>query len=153
MAMPTCPRCGAALDGEGSCRYCGNNANGHDYSQQLKATRIKHEIRGLQLEIDKERAEIDKLRKNNSPNGCLKIGMSIIIVAIVIVAVLVTIFRGGDGIVHVGICSIVVLPIVYAICKWCDNSGNEDTQKKIKTHQRNIKKLTKEIEEIQNGIG
>lgn len=152
MAKLTCPQCGAALNRNGSCSYCGNDTNGHDYTQELKATFKKQEIRELQLEIKKEQAEIDNLLKTQSPNGCLQIGMGIIIVAIVIVTVLVTIFRGGDGIVYVGIGAIIVLPFVYAICKWCDNSGNEDTQKEIKAHQRTISKLTKEIEEIKNGI-
>ena len=153
MNKKTCPNCGASLDGKGVCHYCNNDESSHDYTQQLKATRIKHEIGELQLEISKEQKEINKLLENNSPNGCLKIGMSIVVVAIVIIAVLVTIFRGGDGIGNVGIGSIIVLPIMYAICKFCDRSGNEGIQKKINAHRRNIKKLTKEMEEIQNGIG
>lgn len=147
-----CPNCGASLDRNGVCQYCGNGENGHDYSQQLSATRIKHEIRELQREIDKELKEITKLLNDNSPNGCLIIGIGITIVVIVICAIMVAIFRGGDGIGYVGLVSVIVLPIVYVICKSCDNSGNEDAQKKIKEHQRNIKKLTKEIEDIQNGV-
>lgn len=152
MKNKTCSNCGASLDGKGVCHYCNNNENCLDYSQQLKATRNKHEIRELQLEIAKEQKEINKLLENNSPNGCLKIGISIIVIAIVIISFLITIFRGGDGIGYVGIGSIVVLPLVYAICKFCDSSGNEDIQKKINVHRRNIKKLTKEIRNIQNGI-
>ncbi len=153
MNKKTCPNCGASLDGKGVCHYCNNDESSHDYTQQLKTTRIKHEIRELQLEISKEQKEINILLENDFPNGCLKIGISIVIVAIVIIAVLVTIFRGGEGIGYVGICSIIVLPVVYVICKSCDNSDKEDIQKKIKAYKRTIKKLTKEIEEIQNGIG
>ena len=106
----------------------------------------------MQREIDKEQKEITKLLNDNSPNGCLIIGIGITIVVIVICAIMVAIFRGGDGIGYVGLVSVIVLPIVYVICKSCDNSGKEDAQKKIKEHQRNIKKLTKEIEDIQNGV-
>ena len=138
--MPTCPNCGASYIGN-VCPYCGNNENGHDdYSQALRGTRIKREIRELQIGIDKEQKEISKLLKDNSPNGCLKIGM-------------VSIFRDGDGIGYVGLGAVISLLITYAICRFCDKSGNEDIQKKINSHHRNIKKLTKEIEDLQNGIG
>lgn len=151
--MPTCPNCGASYIGN-VCPYCGNNENGHDdYSQALRGTRIKREIRELQIGIDKEQKEISKLLKDNSPNGCLKIGMSIMLVAIAIIAVMVSIFRDGDGIGYVGLGAVISLWITYAICRFCDKSGNEDIQKKINSHHRNIKKLTKEIEDLQNGIG
>lgn len=107
----------------------------------------------MQIGIDKEQKEISKLLKDNSPNGCLKIGMSIMLVAIAIIAVMVSIFRDGDGIGYVGLGAVISLLITYAICRFCDKSGNEDIQKKINSHHRNIKKLTKEIEDLQNGIG
>lgn len=152
MKNKTCSSCGASLDRNGVCHYCNNDENCYDYSQQLKTTRNKHEIRELQLEIAKEQKEINKLLENNSPNDCLKVGMSIIVAAIVIIAGAVAVFRDGDGMEYVILVSVIVLSLAYVFFKSCDDDANKKIQKEINVHQRNIKKLTKEIRNIQNGI-
>lgn len=146
-----CPNCGAILDKNGLCPYCGNSEDGYDYTSQLRDTKLKREIQELQKEINEEQKEIDELLKNHSPNGCLEIGLGFIIIALVIISAMIGIFRNGDGIGYILIGSVVEIPLVYTICKFCDSSGNEDIQE-VGKHKRIIKKLTKEIENIQHGI-
>lgn len=147
-----CPKCGANLDKNGLCPYCGSSEDGNSYASELRATKLKRRVQELQKEIGDEQKEIDRLLKDNSPNGCLKVGLGLVIVAIAIIAASVTIFRKGDGIEIVVIGAIIAIPLVYAICKFCDNNGNEGVHKRLHNHRRAIKELTQEIEDIQNGI-
>jgi len=150
--MRTCPNCGANIGNQPHCPYCGDSEDVNDYSSQLEATQLKREIRELQSEIDKEQKEIDKLNDDHSSNGCFFIGVGLVIGAALLIAAYNMIFRQGRGIQDVIVCTIIALPIMIVISRFCDNSGNEEHNQEVNRHKRQIKKLNKEISELNKGI-
>lgn len=125
-----CPNCGANIGDQSHCPYCGEREDINDYSSQLEATKLKYEIRELQSEIDCEQKEIDKLNKVHSSNGCMFLGVGIVICVALIIAVCIMIFRHGDGIQYILIGTIIALPIMIVVSRYCDKSGNEEYQQK-----------------------
>ena len=140
-----CPNCGANIGDQSYCPYCGDREDINDYSSQLETTKLKCEIRELQSEIDCQQKEIDKLNKVHSSNGCMILGVGLVICVALIIAVGIMIFRHGDGIQYIFISTIIALPIIIIVSRYCDKNGNEEYQQKIRHHKREIKKLNEEI--------